>query len=408
MKLSLRTPKWVVALLILAPVIACVSGNDDQVSIGNDCENGFCSGDAAPSFTPPPVPEGGEAGDASVAPKPILMCVGTQCPAPYATCSKTPSFQCETNLQNDPANCGACGVSCQGFEGLNLASRCVKGACAFECMIKQGPMGDSNEFRNCNGLVDDGCEVNITADPANCGACGNACAAGQRCIKGKCGCSGGKTDCNGTCTDVRFDDANCGVCSNVCDYMPPDACDQPRPNTFYGCAQSQCGKLKCQSGFGDCNNDVGKGCASDGCETDITTNPNNCGACGVKCGPQQECRNDGNGPQCLDTCTKANQTQCTDGCRDLVNDKFNCGACGNSCPNPRAHQAASCTKGFCNLECLAGFADCNGDPSDGCEVDLTVHPANCGACGNACDFGVGQPCIEGKCLMVECDAGATK
>jgi hypothetical protein len=409
MKLSLRKPSWLITLLVLVPVIACVSGGADQVPIGSDCANGFCGGDAGPTFTAPPVPEGGEGGDASIAPKPALLaCVGTTCPDPYASCSKTPSFRCETNLQNDPANCGACGVSCQGFEGINMGSRCVKGACAFECLIKLGPDRSSHVFRDCNSLVDDGCEVDITADVANCGACGNTCAAGQHCISGKCGCPAGKTDCNGRCTDTRFDDSNCNTCGHVCEYMPASACNPLRPNTGYGCALSQCDQLKCQGGYADCNHDLSKGCASDGCETDVSSDPNNCGACGLKCGPQQECRNEGNGPQCLDTCAKAGQAQCSDGCHDLLSDRFACGACGNACPNPRAHQAAGCKKGFCKLECLPGFADCNGDPSDGCEVDLSVHPANCGACGHACDFGVGQPCIEGKCLMVECDAGPTK
>jgi hypothetical protein len=61
--------------------------------------------------------------------------------------------------------------------------------------------------------------------------------------------------------------------------------------------------------------------------------------------------------------------------------------------------------GLCSRECVPGYADCNGDPADGCEVELKSNPANCGACGNQCNMGAGQPCVEGKCLMVECDAG---
>ncbi|MDB5216099.1 MAG: Tryptophan synthase alpha chain, partial [Myxococcaceae bacterium] len=153
-KLSLGTAA--VVALVLVPIIACVSGGADQVAIGSDCPNGFCTGDSGPSFTAPPV-EAGEGGDHSTSLVPLLACVGTTCPAPYATCSKTPSFLCGTNLLNDAANCGACGVSCEGFEGINLGARCVKGACAFECLIKKTPDGTSDEFRNCNGLLDDGC-----------------------------------------------------------------------------------------------------------------------------------------------------------------------------------------------------------------------------------------------------------
>ena len=405
MKLSLRILPIAGFASGLAFAIAC--SNSDGVSIGDDCQSGFCS-DSGPVFVAPTV-DGGDASDASVSVVPLLECIGTECPAPYATCGTTPSFLCQTNLTNDPNNCGACGVKCESFDGISLSGSCVDSKCTFQCELRQDGNGNTHQLADCNGILDDGCETDLSADPASCGVCGNACAAGQRCINGKCGCSGGKTDCNGRCTDTAYDDSNCATCGNYCDYMPPTACAPALANTYYGCAESTCNTLKCTGGFGDCNKDLAKGCGkSDGCEANLQADPNNCGACGVKCGAGQECRDDGNGPQCLDTCQKANQTQCTDGCRDLLSDRFNCGACGSSCQNPRANQKTSCEKGFCDVECLPGFADCNGDPSDGCEVDLSVHPANCGACGHACDFGVGQPCIEGKCLMVECDAGVAR
>lgn len=394
------------ALLTAALVSACAA---TEVVIGEDCADGFCvdAGPPPPSFTEPP-PDGGDGGPPALEPPPALLaCIGTECQFPYADCSQRPSFRCETNLMNDPANCGACGVSCEGFGGINMSASCVQGKCEFECMLKSDSMGGPMDFRDCNGLLDDGCEVNISADPDNCGACGNVCADGQRCIKGKCGCPPGMLDC-GHCVDPRFNDYSCGACGNACDWMPEGACDPMPDNTQYGCVMSECNKLKCRGGFRDCNGDLHLGCASDGCETDISTDPNNCGGCGVVCGPDQECRDDGYGPQCLDTCEKARLTACVDGCRDLLSDAFNCGACMTSCPNPRANQVSSCTKGVCEMECLPGFADCNGDPSDGCEVDLTRHPAHCGACGDACDFAIGQPCIEGKCLMVECDDGPTE
>lgn len=402
MKLSLVV--YGISLFGIVTAVAC--SNSDGISIGNDCADGFCN-DAGAVFVPPAT-DGGDAGDSSAPLVPVLACMGTECPAPYATCGTTPAFQCGTNLQNDPNNCGACGNVCETYDGIALDGTCVKGACTFSCQVKSDGNGVSHQFADCNGILDDGCESDLGGDAANCGACGNKCAPGVECLGGRCGCPDGQLDCHGFCTDTRFDDNNCSACDNYCD-TPTTACDPALPNTYYGCFASACGALKCSGGFGDCNKDIAKGCGkSDGCESDLNSDPNNCGACGIKCGPGQECRDDGLGPQCLDTCATANQTTCTDGCRDLVNDRFNCGLCGNQCPNPRAHQRSSCEKGFCAVECLPGFADCNGDPSDGCEVDLSVHPANCGACGNACDFAAGQPCIEGKCLMVECDAGVTK
>ncbi len=408
-KLSIAHFAWAALVLPLAAASACAT---TEVEIGTDCANGFCddagSTPPPPSFTPPP-PDGGDGGTHLEEPPKILACIGTECVFPYADCSKSPSFRCETNLMNDPANCGACGVSCGGFGGINMGASCVQGKCAFECQIKSDPnTGENWEFRDCNGLLDDGCEVNISADPENCGACGNACAPGVRCIKGKCGCPAGLTDC-GRCTDTRFDDYNCATCGNYCT-KPADACNPMPFQTVYGCGLSQCGKLKCKSGYADCNHDLNKGCASDGCETNTKTDTKNCGGCGIECAPDQDCRDDGYGPQCLDKCEKAGLTLCTlslstVGCKDLLSDKANCGACGNTCPNPRANQVNACKKGLCVLECIPGWADCNGDPSDGCEVNIMRHPANCGACGHACDFASGQPCIEGKCLMVECDGG---
>ena len=46
--------------------------------------------------------------------------------------------------------------------------------------------------------------------------------------------------------------------------------------------------------------------------------------------------------------------------------------------------------GSCNagkvkvLSCTKGFADCDKDPSNGCETDIYNDDENCGACGNSC------------------------
>jgi hypothetical protein len=373
----------------------------DDVRLGNAPDDAGVA--PANVFVPPPGADGGDAGDAARAVA-VLACIGTECPAPYATCSNGPSFKCQTNLLTDSSNCGACGTSCGNYDDTNMASRCVHGACAFECMIKDNG-GNAHQFANCNGLLDDGCEIDVSTDHDNCGACGHACGANVDCINSMCGCPSGKTDCDGTCVDVKFDSSNCGACGNACPFKPPGACTVKPPHTTYGCGDGHCGTLTCQGTFRDCDKDLGLGCASDGCEADTAADKNNCGGCGVKCGPDEQCRNDGSGPQCVAACETSGLTQCLFGCKDLQSDASNCGSCGNFCPLPRDNQQAGCADGLCRLECLAGFADCNGDPSDGCEIDVRSHPANCGVCGNKCDFGAGQPCIEGTCLMVECAPG---
>ena len=409
--MTTRTTKLSAAHVVLSAILlfgtggaACARRTD--VAIGRDCAQGFCE-DPPPTFTSP---DAGDDGAPVEPPAPVLACIGTACPWPYATCSTTSAIQCGTDLMNDPANCGACGVECRGIDGLNLNARCVQGACVLECQIKPRPGAskEAYEYADCNHLLDDGCEVNLTTDAANCGACGNACPAGERCIRGKCGCGPGLYDCDGNCVDRRFDDNNCNACRRACALEPPPVpCTPMPPQTRYGCVDSDCGKLKCFPGWADCNGDLGDGCASNGCETNTNVDPNHCGGCNVKCGPGQECRMDlgGGGPQCRDTCETAGHTQCGQQCADLLTDVSHCGACWALCPAPGPNQLVACEKGLCTAECLPGFADCNGDRGDGCEIDIRNHPENCGACGNECDLGVGQPCIEGKCLMVECDAG---
>jgi hypothetical protein len=65
----------------------------------------------------------------------------------------------------------------------------------------------------CNGTC-----TNVNSDPANCGACEYVCAASAPiCNQGICsGCPASSTNCFGVCTNVAFDTQNCGGCGIVC------------------------------------------------------------------------------------------------------------------------------------------------------------------------------------------------
>ncbi|WP_342377299.1 hypothetical protein NVS55_38440 [Myxococcus stipitatus] len=65
-----------------------------------------------------------------------------------------------------------------------------------------------------------------------------------------------------------------------------------------------------------------------------------------------------------------------------------------------AGNISTCAEGPAyELRCPPGTADCDGLSSNGCEVDLTVNPNHCGACGNVCQDG---PYAEGVCVAATC------
>ncbi|WP_146647249.1 hypothetical protein [Labilithrix luteola] len=177
----------------------------------------------------------------------------------------------------------------------------------------------------------------------------------------------------------------------------------------FGCGNGQCGHLKCSYvEVADCNKDLGLACASDGCETIIgLDDAQNCGACGHACKANETCENGSCvvPPPAVPTSCPEGLLLCGDACIDPLSDVNNCGGCGSRCVvGPK--QVGTCKKGICQFECEVGWGDCT--DTWGCETNLANHPAHCGACGNRCDTAAGQPCIDGQCLMTECDAGETK
>jgi hypothetical protein len=48
----------------------------------------------------------------------------------------------------------------------------------------------------------------------------------------------------------------------------------------------------------------------------------------------------------------------------------------------RPAPAAACIGGTCTNQCALGFVDCNGNVTDGCEVDARSDPTNCGNCNS--------------------------
>ena len=173
------------------------------------------------------------------------------------------------------------------------------------------------------------------------------------------------------------------------------------------CLQSQC-KVACTGSYADCN-----GIVDDGCETNLESDPKNCGSCGDVCPAGTICWDGACG-------CPAGYTACGTECVKLDEDDYNCGACGNHCTEPGENAGPgswpcgvdtyppntdfNCAKSQCGMHCAPGFANCNSDVcGDGCETATFEDPLNCGACGKKC--APGQACSGGKCI---CDPDKTR
>ncbi len=154
-------------------------------------------------------------------------------------------------------------------------------------------------------------------------------------------CVGGTVECNVTCVYLNSDPANCGACGNAC--QPRAVCV---PIEDGGSGQCECQKGEALPDGGttilQCN----------GTCTDITTDPKNCGGCagggGAVCGSGQVCApNDAGGGVCQTSCGTA--VDCNGACVTLSTDPNNCGACGNACaqgygchPTPNGPTQGAC------------------------------------------------------------------
>ncbi len=88
---------------------------------------------------------------------------------------------------------------------------------------------------------------------------------------------------------------------------------------------------------------------------------------------------------------------------DVVVDTGVDAGCGVCSAPPNA--TSTCSAGVCGFTCLAGYGDCDGVPTNGCETSLSTS-AHCGTCATACaSVSFGTPiCTAGVC-GVSCTPG---
>ncbi len=321
---------------------------------------------------------------------------------------------CETNLVTSPVHCGSCGRACSTAQAD--ATVCIAGLCSPTCQAG---------FGNCTTPLapqaDDGCESNLTTSVGNCGACGRACspvgASATACSGGVCAptCSVGRGDCtsppapgfdDGCETNLDATPAHCGACGRAC---------ASTNVAIPACAGGLCTSL-CSVGFGNCVAPAAPA-PDNGCETNVETNPSHCGACARACATTNVQTRTCAAGICTSTCN-AGFGNCTtplspaadDGCETAITtNPQHCGACGRGCSLSGVSGAPTCAAGLCTSACAIG-ANCSQPaspaPDDGCETDLATNALNCGACARACNATsvTSRACVAGTCASA-CDLG---
>ncbi len=377
------------------------------------------------------------------------VCGVARCTAPFADCDAVAANGCETNTLSTVNHCGGCGVACPSRSNATVS--CTAGTCAFAC---------DTGFADCDGDANNGCEVELATTPSHCGSCANACTATagtSGCAAGACtvaSCDTGFGDCDGNAANgcevnLGSSIAHCNACNNACpapaggaavcvagvcglgtcatgfancDAADGNGCEVDTRTTLAhcgGCGQScapanatgtcaagVCGIGACTTGFADCD-----GVASNGCEVNLQTDLRHCGTCNNLCPTPSSgsavCSAGACGIGACDTGFGDCDGNTGNGCEtDTRTSTGNCGNCSNAC-SARPNAAASCAASVCGLgACSPGFANCDGDASNGCEVNLQSTIANCGVCGRACSFANGAAaCTAGVCALDGCNAG---
>ena len=324
--------------------------------------------------------------------------VGT-CDAGLGNCDTVASNGCETAL-NSLTNCGGCGTACNL---TNATESCATGTCTITAC--------SGGFDDCNGSAGDGCERSTTT-LTDCGGCGVTCNlanAAETCPGGTCtlgACVAGFDNCDSvSSTGCEANIWMNNACGTTC--AGRINCTD-RPNTTGGtCASGTC-SVTCSGGFLDC-----AGGPSNGCETAIWTDT----SCGTVCaaGSRLNCTDRANtsGGSCASgTCNITCDPGFLDcsggpsnGCETDIWADNSCGtvcAAGSriNCTNRPNTTGGTCGSGTCTIMCSAGFADCNGNPADGCEADLTAR-SSCRACGTVCT-GTDMCCPTGAACRPTC------
>jgi hypothetical protein len=220
----------VAVLLACAP--ACGGAVGDDVVVGADASHGDAgpgdtrAGDAALFPTEDGALDASAGADASKDATPPAPDAGPpKTCASDADCAAVPGAHtcCGARCVDTATSLDHCGACSQPCRLDHATGSCVAGSCKVSACTAP--------WKDCNGTPGDGCEIDTSSSASSCGTCGHACT----------------------------------------------------PSSGAGaCTASACTITSCPAGKADCNHVF-----ADGCEANLATDPNNCGACGNR--PSESC-----------------------------------------------------------------------------------------------------------------------
>ena len=216
-----------------------------------------------------------------------LLCAPVPVPTTTTTSTTTTSTtQPCVDQDADGFFAPPCGNDCNDLNANinpNTTLTCGVGACQNTVPSCAGTVQNTCTPGNptteiCGNNIDDDCDGMVDEGPCVCQTA-NQCPmrpnSTPQCVSGQCTffCNMGFADCNAAFVDgcevnTQSDINNCGSCGLTCVVA----------NGSPVCTGSTCQVGICNAGFGNCDNSY-----PNGCETNTTNNPSNCGACNVVC-----------------------------------------------------------------------------------------------------------------------------